>query len=275
MPQPPKTLNEFSSLVQATSDLRGPEGCPWDKEQTHESLIPYAIEEVYEMVDALESKDDHDFCDELGDVLFQVVIHAELAKERGAFDIHDVIQAITSKIVRRHPHVFSDVKVNGTKDVLKNWEEIKKNEKEMRSAKKKTESLISSKSSALAIPSQLPALQAAEKIGQKTKKYKFDWHQATEVLEKLKSEVQELEQAMQNQNSDECTHELGDVLFSAAQLGRHLNIDPEQALRKGNQRFIKRFEAMLAICGKSADEFSLLPYSEKESLWIQAKTKVG
>lgn len=265
MPQPPKTLNEFSSLVQATADLRGPEGCPWDKEQTHESLIPYAIEETYEMIEALEDKDDNEFCEELGDVLFQVVIHAQMAKERGAFDIQDVIQSITSKLVRRHPHVFSDVRVNGTEDVLKNWDEIKATEKKLK-PKKKT--------STLSVPRHLPALQAAEKIGEKTKKFKFDWNKVSDVLQQLKSEITELEEAMKNDDPSELNHELGDVLFSTAQLARHLKIDPEQSLRMTNQRFSKRFETMLELASISPEEFTGLSAKEKESLWSRAKTKV-
>lgn len=274
MPQPPKTLNEFSSLVQAVSDLRGPQGCPWDKEQTHHSLALYALEETCEMIEALESGDDIEFCDELGDVLFQVVIHAQLAKERGAFDIEKVITAITSKLVRRHPHVFSDVAVNGTQDVLKNWEEIKKQEKLLKNKK--------SQDGVFHTPAHLPALQTAAKIGEKTRKFAFDWKKATEVLSQLKHEIAELEEVMATSLDNEpalgaeevqsqLNHELGDVLFSAAQLARHLKVDPEQSLRAANKRFISRFEKMLEIDQLSLEEFTSLPLDEKEQLWSKAK----
>ena len=129
MPTPPQNLNEFQSLVQLIADLRGPEGCPWDKEQTHKTLTPYAIEETFEMVEALESGDDEEMCEELGDVLFQVVLHAQLAKERGAFNIKDVVQSISEKLVRRHPHVFANQPVDSMQDIFDNWDKIKAAEK--------------------------------------------------------------------------------------------------------------------------------------------------
>lgn len=257
MPQPPETLNTFEAICQVIRDLRGPEGCPWDKEQTHTTLTPYAIEEMHELAEAIESGNDAHMCEELGDVLFQVVLHAQLAQERNAFTIADVIESIVSKIVRRHPHVFSEVKVSDSEEVLVNWEEIKKAEKKNKPAK----------SGYFDIPPSLPALQSAHKIGEKTEKYKFDWEQSSQVLAQLKSEILELEQAMQ-QNDDPAhiRHELGDVLFSAAQLGRHLNEEPESALREANRRFISRFEKMVAKAGDS-EKFTALSPMEKEKLW--------
>lgn len=260
MPQAPKTLNSFESLVQVTKDLRGPDGCPWDKEQTHKSLTPYAIEEVHEMVEAIESGADAHVCEELGDVLFQVVLHAAIAEERNAFNISDVIESINGKIVRRHPHVFSDTKVTGTDEVLKNWEEIKKQEKKNKSAQ----------DDFFNIPASLPSLQRAHKIGEKTKKYKFDWNKPEQVLAQLKSEITELEEAIQKKNQQNIQHELGDVLFSTAQLARHLNTEPESDLREANRRFIKRFEKMISYLN-SLDEFINLSTEEKESLWTRAK----
>jgi tetrapyrrole methylase family protein/MazG family protein len=265
MPQPPKTLNQFDSLIQVLRDLRGPEGCPWDREQDHQSLAPYAIEEVFELAEALESGVDEDMCEELGDVLFQVVLHAQLANERNAFNISDVIESIVSKIVRRHPHVFSDTKVNSAEDVLKNWEEIKRQEKK---DKKQKPAVFN-------VPVELPALQRAHKIGEKTKKYKFDWNEASQVLEQLKSEVAELEEAMKSsspEKQNEIEHELGDVLFSAAQLGRHLDVEPESSLRKANTRFAGRFEKMLELCG-GLESFVKLDSTAKEDLWRRVKAK--
>lgn len=260
MPQAPNTLNHFESLLQVINDLRGPGGCPWDQEQTHSTLAPYAIEEVHEMVEAIENGDNAHICEELGDVLFQVVIHAVIAEERGAFGIKDVIESITSKIVRRHPHVFADVKVAGSAEVIKNWEEIKKSEKKNKPAKNEF----------FDVPPSMPSLQRAHKIGEKTEKYKFDWSEASEVLTQLKSEVVELEQAIAEKNLTHIKHELGDVLFSTAQLARHLNTEPESDLREANRRFIKRFEKMVSY-KKSLNEFIDLTSTEKEQLWKLAK----
>lgn len=265
MPIPPQNLNEFSSLVQLMRDLRGPDGCPWDKEQTHLTLAPYAIEETFEMVEALEKQDDNDFCEELGDVLFQVVLHAQLASERKAFDISDVIRSISEKLVRRHPHVFSEVKVKDANEVIKNWNEIKAKEK---AGKIKP---------VFSIPNGLPALPTAEKIGSKTEKMKFDWNDARLVLAQLKSEVAELEAEMNlaEQNAEHLDHEMGDVLFSAAQLARHLKIDAESSLRRTNLRFQKRFNAMLSECENNPDKFTALSPEEKENLWKKVKKSLA
>ncbi|MCM2353831.1 MAG: nucleoside triphosphate pyrophosphohydrolase [Pseudobdellovibrio sp.] len=261
MPIPPKNLNEFSSLLQLMRDLRGPDGCPWDKEQTHLSLAPYAIEETFEMVEALEKQDDAEFCEELGDVLFQVVLHAQLATERKAFDINDVIKTIGEKLVRRHPHVFSEVQVSGSEEVIKNWNEIKAKEK---AGKVKP---------VFSLPKGLPALPTAEKIGSKTEKLKFDWNDPRQVLAQLKSEIAELEVEMNRAEIDNGSldHEMGDVLFSAAQLARHLKIDAESSLRRTNLRFQKRFNAMLADCDNSVEKFTALAPEQKEELWKKAK----
>lgn len=262
MPQAPKTLNRIESLIQIVKDLRGPEGCPWDKEQTHITLAPYAIEEVFEMVEAIENGDDQHTCEELGDVLFQVILHATMAEERGAFNIQDVILSISSKIVRRHPHVFSDTKVKDSNEVIKNWDEIKKLEKQNKIQKQDF----------FNVPKGLPALQAANKIGEKTERYKFDWSATEDVLKQLKSEIQELEDAMKNMKQSELEHEMGDVLFSAAQLARHLKTEPETNLRTANKRFIQRFEKMLE--NKTLEEFTELNSDEKENLWKLAKARL-
>ena len=265
MPQPPKNLKDIQSLVQIIADLRGPNGCPWDKEQTHQTLAPYAIEEVHELAEALESADDSYMCEELGDVLFQVVIHSQLASERGAFSFEDVILSIASKIVRRHPHVFSDKKVSGTDEVLKNWDEIKKLEKLNRPKKEKT----------IDVPESLPALQRAHKIGEKTEKLNFDWLKINDVLQQLKAEIIELEEAMAEPTSEikqkHLNHEIGDVLFSAAQLSRHLDLEPESSLREANRRFIRRFEMMLQLGKVNSEQFKNLSSKTKENLWIDAK----
>lgn len=285
MPNPPKDLNTISSLLQVVQDLRGPDGCPWDKEQTHLTLAPYAIEETFEMVEALESSSDADFCEELGDVLFQVVLHSQLAQERGAFSFSDVVQAITEKIVRRHPHVFANLAVSGMDEIFKNWDDIKAAEKKSKSTPTTELKKI------FKVVKGLPALQAAGKIGEKTEKYRFDWSHSKEVLAQLKAEIVELEEALEESVSPESfenvEHELGDVLFSVAQLSRHLKIEPETALRKTNIRFENRFVNMLQILrdsdpknqGLSQEKllelFTQLPQNEKESLWESSKKLTG
>lgn len=263
MPQAPETLNTFEALNQLILDLRGPEGCPWDKEQTHNSLAPYAIEEASELAEAIELGNDAHICEELGDVLFQVVIHAAMAKERGAFDISDVIQGISEKLVRRHPHVFADVKVSGSAQVIENWDEIKKKEKSLNKSNKPKY--------AIEVPAGMPALQRAHQIGEKTKQFGFDWEKATQVLGQLKAEIVELEEVLHTQTSEKIEHEIGDVLFSAAQLARHLEVEPESALRNTNRRFLGRFEKMLEIGKVSTNEFRELSAEKKEDLWSKAK----
>ncbi len=265
MPKPPVNLNEFSSLVQLMKDLRGPDGCPWDKEQTHETLAPYAIEETFEMVEALNSNNDQDFCEELGDVLFQVVLHAQLAHERKAFNIEGVIRSISEKLVRRHPHVFSvlsnSVGQISKEAVLENWDIIKAEEK-----KGKPKPLFK-------FPKGLPATQAAQKIGDKTQKLNFDWSKPLDVLAHLKSEITELENEIKKQqmNATAIEHEIGDVLFTTVQLARHLNVDAESALRKTNLRFTNRFNAMLDQCGKDLNQWLSLQPEKKEKLWKKVK----
>jgi tetrapyrrole methylase family protein / MazG family protein len=263
MPQAPRTLNQFDSLVQVLKDLRGPDGCPWDKEQNHQTLTPYAIEEVHEMVEAIESGVDADMQEELGDVLFQVVLHAQIANERQAFNIQDVIESIVSKIVRRHPHVFSNTQVKNAGEVMQNWEAIKQEEKKNKPKNKPV----------LDVPPSMPALQRSHKIGEKTEKYKFDWTEVKSVIQKLKSEIIELEEAIEQKNSDHIQHEMGDVLFSAAQVSRHLNLEPESSLRQANNRFSKRFEAMIKKTS-GLEGFTNLPSEEKEKLWKQVKREL-
>lgn len=263
MPQAPKTLNTFEALNQLILDLRGPEGCPWDKEQTHKSLAPYAVEEASEMAEAIESENDQHICEELGDVLFQVVLHAAMAKERNAFDISNVIQGISEKLVRRHPHVFSDVKVTGAAQVIENWDEIKKKEKALNKSNKPKY--------AIDVPAGMPSLQRAHKIGEKTKKLGFDWDKASEVLNQLKAEIAELEEVLHSNAPEKIEHEMGDVLFSAAQLARHLDVEPESALRNTNRRFLGRFEKMLEIGQVSPQQFEALTSDKKEALWALAK----
>ena len=266
MPQPPANFRHIESLVEIVRSLRGPDGCPWDKEQSHESLTQYAIEETAELVEAIETKDssrDAKMKEELGDVLFQVILHAQMASERGAFDFTDVIEGISEKLVRRHPHVFSDVNVTDTAEVIQNWEEIKKQEKAAKGETPKS-------AYALNVP-PLPALQKAFKIGKRTEKLKFDWDNVEGVMVKVEEEMDELREALDSVSAAEIEHELGDVLFSLAQLGRHLKMEPEQILRKANARFEERFNLMVDLADKDGKDWGHLTLDDKESYWIKAK----
>lgn len=265
MERVPSNLRQIESLVEIVSALRGPQGCPWDKEQTHESLTQYAIEETHELVEVIETPEgparDQKIKEELGDVLFQVILHSQLASERGAFTLEDVIASISEKLVRRHPHVFGDVEVENSQDVIRNWEEIKKKEKAAQGEKSPY---------ALNVP-PLPALQQAYKIGKRTEKFQFDWSDLEGVMLKVEEEFSELREALDGDSDDEIFHELGDVLFSLAQLGRHLEMEPEQVLRKANARFATRFQKMVEIATAEGVDWGTLPLEQKESFWQKAK----
>lgn len=260
MPKAPQNLRQIESLVELVAALRSPEGCPWDREQTHSSLTQYAIEETFEFVDAVESQSDAKMKDELGDMLFQVALHSQLAAERGAFDLADVIANLNEKMIRRHPHVFSDLKLDNSEAVIENWEKIKRKEKSEVAA-----------DNPLNVPSGMPALQRAYKIGKRTEKLQFDWDNAGQVWEKVEEEHQELQEAIEEKSLAEIEHELGDVLFSVAQLARHLKLDPEQSLRKANQRFERRFAKMKEFILADSKNFEDMKLEEKESYWQKAK----
>lgn len=272
MPQPPKQLESVRSLVEIVAALRGPDGCPWDKEQTHLSLTPYAVEETAELVEAIESGDDGKTKEELGDVLFQVVLHAQLASERGAFNFADVVRTLNEKMVRRHPHVFSDTRAADSAAVVENWDRIKKREKtEAASAAGD----VGGEPKPLDVPPHLPALQRAAKIGSRTRKLKFDWDSPEAVLEKVREEVAEMEEAFDSGTDGELSHELGDVLFSLAQFARHLERDPEQILREANRRFEARFAEMMRICAERGVDWMALPAPEREGVWAEAKRRLS
>lgn len=258
MPKPPQNLKKFESLMEIVAHLRGPEGCPWDKEQDHKTLAPYAIEETYELVEALEEKNDQKTKDELGDVLFQVALHTQLAQERKAFTIEDVLTNLNEKMVRRHPHVFGDVKVKDSEEVWQNWEKIKKAEKK--------------NNPAIDIPEVLPALQRAYKIGVKTQKMGFDWTKISDVVDKVKEELQEFEVELEKKGAVE--EELGDLLFSVAQLVRHCGFEPEQTLRAANRKFLNRYNLMLKACTDRGLQFENLSLDEKETLWQEIKASL-
>jgi MazG family protein len=263
----------FTEAVAIMARLRAPGGCPWDREQTFVSIRKYTLEETWEVLDAIERENWADLADELGDLLLQVLFYAEMAEEAGYFSIRDVITGLNRKLVRRHPHVFGEEASAaagnraegletdgiGASEVLRNWDEIKKLEKKARA---EGAGRLDSVSRAM------PALAEAGKIGLKAAKAGFDWPAPQGVVEKLREEVAEIEQEVQSGNDRRAGEELGDLLFTAANLARHLKVDPELALRDANAKFRRRFAAMEAVAEKPLEA---MPAEELEVLWSRTK----
>lgn len=255
----------FARLVEIMATLRGPNGCPWDREQTPDTIKPYLIEETYEVLEALEAKDLPAFKDELGDLLLQIVFHSQLMAEAGAFTIDDVAQAIVDKLVRRHPHVFGDVKVKDADEVLQNWVKIKAQEK----TGKDDRSILAG------VPKGAPALIQAQRLGEKAARVGFDWTSAPAVFEKVQEEIQELAETLVTQQHEAQEHELGDLLFALTSLARHLNLDAETALRKAGQRFSNRFRYMETRLAESREDIHRTSSERLEELWQEAKQTLG
>ncbi len=247
-------MTSFQQLIDIVKKLRGPNGCPWDKVQTHQTLTPFAIEEALELEQAIQNGDIENIKEELGDLLFQTILHAQIASDNSQFAIDDVIELLNEKMIRRHPHVFADTPVKDQFEVLKNWESIKADEKKNSKAKSQTP---------FDIPMTFPALLRAQKIGKKTEKLDFDWSHAHEVMAQVEEELAELKEALKENNPKNIEEEMGDLLFSCAQLSRHLHLDAEKTLRQANSKFIHRFEKMM---DKNKD-FLKLNRQEKEKLW--------
>src|SRR5476649_880447 len=266
VPLPPGSMHHtWDDLVEIMARLR--RSCPWDREQTHESLVRYLIEETYEVVEAIEAKDENELCEELGDLLFQIVFHSQLATERGKFSVADVIDALSNKMVRRHPHVFGDVAVANVDQVWANWEQLKSLEKTGLSRSSKLDG----------IPEALGALQRGQKMQEKAARVGFDWTDPRDITEKLAEELQEFAEARiaAGPLAPEDAHvreEFGDVMFTVVNLARRLGIDAEGAMRDANRKFDKRFrymEQFALAAGKQLVDMSL---DELEDLWQQAKT---
>ena len=260
--QPTEAANAIQRLLNIMTRLRKPNGCPWDIEQTPETLKPFILEECYETLEAIDSGQPEKVCEELGDLLLQVVFQARIFEERGDFSMVDVITGIANKLERRHPHVFGDSECQTAADVSEQWESIKKQEK---GSQHKTESILGS------IPPGLPALMHAKKLTERASRAGFDWPEVEGALAKAHEEMAELEQAIKEDDQQAIEDELGDLLFASANLGRYLKIDAEDALRKTIGRFIFRFthvESSLEKCGRSLRQASL---AEMENLWQEAK----
>lgn len=257
--------SSFTELVEVMARLRAPNGCPWDREQTHATLKPYLLEETYEALEAIDIGDDDELCKELGDVLLQVVFHAQIAAEENRFGIEEVARAIVDKLIRRHPHVFADVEVDGSEQVLQNWEQIKKQERQEQG--EATPSLLDG------IPKQLPALMRAQRMQARVSRQGFDWDQIEGPLDKVEEEFAELRQAWASGETPAIEDEFGDLLFALVNTGRFLNVDPEQSLRQSTDKFERRFRALEEAVRTSGREISALSLQELDAIWDEIKAR--
>jgi MazG family protein len=268
---------DLSDLLAIMARLRAPDGCPWDRKQTHASLLNYLIEESYEFIDAVEAGDKANMREELGDVLLQVVFHAQLAQEAGDFDFAAVVQGIADKLVRRHPHVFGEVKLDSAEAVEVKWAELKKKEKE---AGKGTEAggLEADPKGGLGeVPRHLPALLKAEKLQKRAAVQGFDWPDWAGPAAKIREELGEIEAEAnaRERDPDRLEDEFGDLLFAVVNLGRFFKLDPERALARANRKFMSRYGKMEALAGAEGKDFGALPLGEKEAYWVRAKRAEG
>ncbi len=268
------TGTKFEKLVEIMSTLRGPNGCPWDKQQDHNTLKPMLVEETYEVLEAVDKNDSDGLREELGDLLLHIVFHAQLGKEAGKFDIDGVVDGICEKLIRRHPHVFGNDTAASPEEVVKNWEAIKAEEK----AQKLTGRTAEQRSRLEGIPSKLPALHEAHQISSRAVRVGFDWPDIGGVFDKLEEETRELRDALtapEQLRQSRLEDEIGDLFFVVVNLARFLKIDSESALKRANRKFKKRFqhmEAQLAAAGKDIESTTL---DEMESLWRQAKIETA
>ncbi|HCK14624.1 TPA: nucleoside triphosphate pyrophosphohydrolase [Candidatus Poribacteria bacterium] len=251
----------FDRLVDVVAMLRSKNGCPWDLAQTHESLKADLIEEAYELIEAIDAKVPKKICDELGDLLMQVMLHSQIATDRNEFGVDEVIENLTEKLVRRHPHVFGSVVATDENEVLENWEEIKRGEDGNKDRK----------SSLDGIPHSLPSLQRAEKIQKKASRAGFDWDTTEDVLPKLQEEIDEIEESIRNDDIAEIEMEIGDLLFSVVNLCRFLNVQPEEALRKSTRKFADRFQRMETTLERTNKTFKDYDLSTLDQIWEQVK----
>ncbi len=251
----------FDDLVMITHILRSPGGCPWDREQTHESIRRDFIEETYEVIEAINKQSPEMLCEELGDVLLQVTLHSEMESEKNVFDINDVCDGICKKLIERHPHVFGDVTVSSTGEVLTNWDAIKKNSKHQ---KTQTESMLS-------VPREFPALMRADKVQNKARKVGFDWENADGAFDKLSEEFKELKEALKGGDKSDIEEEFGDLLFSAVNVARFIGCDSEECLTKATDKFISRFAVVEKLAKDRGIDMKNTDIEELDKLWETAK----
>lgn len=258
-----KSKSEFDKLLSVMKELRGPEGCPWDKKQDFYSLKPYIIEEAYEVVEALEEKDMKSLKEELGDLLLQIVFQAQIGKENNVFDINDVIEGIRKKLIRRHPHVFGNKRIESVNQVKKTWEEIKSKER----SNNKEESLLDN------ISKVQPSLNQAYEVQKKAAGVGFDWDQIEDVLLKIEEEVNELKEAVNQESRDRIEDELGDLLFAVVNLSRFKKINPEIALLRTINKFKERFRYIERSLKEESKDINKVSLEELDRYWNQAKEK--
>jgi len=256
----PKNLREFSALVEVIARLRGPEGCPWDKQQTHRSLRATFLQECYEVLDALDSGDAEALREELGDLLLHVVLQAQIAAEAGEFEIADVIEGIGKKLVHRHPHVFGAVEARDAEEVARNWQGLKRQEKGT------TGSILES------VPREMPALGYSQDVQQRVAQVGFDWEDDDGVIDKLVEEVREFREA---ESQEHRALEFGDLLFTLVNIARRQGVESESALREANRKFFRRFTRMEELCRRRGTSFADLSFDEQNELWEEAKRDVA
>lgn len=259
-----KEKYNIDDLLEIMKILRAPGGCPWDAQQTHESIKKDFIEETYEAIEAINKNDKELLLEELGDVLLQVVFHCEIERSQNGFDFSDVTNGICQKLIERHPHVFGEVKVSGADEVLSNWDDIKR-----KSKGQKTQG-----SSMLKVPKELPALMRSQKIQSKAKKAGFDWDDMSGAFDALDSEIKELKKAIELKDADSIEDEFGDVLFSCVNVARFLGVDSEEALTRSNNKFIARFVEVEKLAQEKGINMKETPIDELDELWKQAKIKL-
>ena len=262
---PVKEFYDINDLLEIMKILRSENGCDWDKEQDHHSIRMNVLEEAYEVMEAIDSKNSDLLKEELGDLLLQVVFHAELEREESRFDFSDVCDGICKKLIYRHPHVFGDIKVANSAEVLKNWDALKSKSKGEEKPSQRLES----------VPKLLPALMRGEKVGKRAGNAGLDFADKSQVLESLKSEIAELEEAMGTESAERIEEELGDVLFSCCNLARFLKTDSEQALSRAINKFIERFKAAESLAEEQSQTFDKMSAKELDELWLKAKNQVG
>ncbi|WP_408955220.1 nucleoside triphosphate pyrophosphohydrolase [Natroniella sp. ANB-PHB2] len=255
---------QFNQLLEIMESLRGEDGCPWDQKQNHQTLKKHLIEESYEVIERIEQEDYFGLAEELGDLLLQVVFHAQIAKEEGTFTIYHVITEVIEKLIRRHPHVFGELELENENEVISNWEEIKEQERE----DKEKSPLLEQ------VPNQLPALMLAQKVQKQAAKVGFDWKKVKAVLAKVDEELLELKEALKNNQAEEIIEELGDLIFALVNLGRFLEIDTELCLRQAVNKFKKRFNHMERQADNNRQKLEQLTVKELEELWQQAKEEL-
>ncbi len=256
----PEDLGKFESLVDIIAMLRAPDGCPWDRKQTHKSLREHLLEETYEVLEALDKEDAAELCEELGDLLLQIILHAQIASEAGEFRIQDVIRGINTKLIHRHPHIFGSAEAHTAEEVAANWQALKKEER-------------GQETSILAgVPKNMPALAYSQSMQRRAAQVGFDWKDDKGVIEKVAEEVKEFREA---QDPVEKGREFGDILFTLVNFARRQGIDAESALRESSERFYKRFTHMEEVCRREGKDLNKCSLDEQNALWESAKEKTG